>query len=146
MSFSLEIRTAEQIAAERLAGAREAALIRIDQEAEQQRHLHITPGSGQAMVYLAKEGQARACLADPDPDPANYPLLACTIGIERHPVTGEVATTVSEVAAIVVAVAAGWAQVAAGIEAARLGAKATVEAAETVEDVQEVFPVAWPNG
>lgn len=120
-----------------------AALARIDAEAEAERLRHVTPGAGQAMVYMAKEAQARACLADPAPDPQDYPLLACTIGIERHPVTGDLATTVQEVAAIVIAVAGGWAQVAAGIEAARLAAKAAVEAAQSSEEVAAVFPIVW---
>lgn len=121
-----------------------AALVRIDAEAEAERLQHVTPGAGQAMVYLAKEAQARACLSEVDPDPQDYPLLACTIGIERHPITGEEATTVQEVAAIVIAVAGGWAAVAAAIEAARLGAKAAVEGAETAGEIEALFPIAWP--
>lgn len=123
---------------------RAEALARIDAEAERERGRYITPGSGQAMVYLAKENQARACLDAQEPDPQDYPLLACTVGIERHPQTGAVAQDVTEVAQIVLAVALEWAQVAAAIEAVRLSTKAAAEAAEDAGTVSALFPLAWP--
>lgn len=121
------------------------ALHRIDEQAERERLHHITPGAGQMGVYLAKEAAARACLADGDPDPEDYPLLAATIGIERHPVTGDVAQNVTEVATIVLLVAGGWLQIAAAIEAVRLGAKAAIADAATAGEVAAIFPVAWPS-
>src|SRR5690625_2735727 len=114
---------------------------RIDAEAEQIRLRYVTPGSAQAMVYLVKEAEARACLADPDADPDDYPLLAATVGIERNPATGEVAQDVTEVAEIVLAMAGAWAQAAAAIEHTRLAAKAAVEAADTPQAVEAAATV-----
>lgn len=117
---------------------------RIDAAAEQQRLRHVTPGAGQAMTYLAKEAQARACMADESPDPADYPLLAATVGIERHPLTGEVAETVQDVAAIVLNILDQWMQAAAAIERARIGAKQAVEDATTPAEIETAADVTWP--
>lgn len=117
---------------------------RIDAEAETLRQRHVTPGSGQAMTYLAKEQQARACMAEESPEPSAYPLLAATVGIERHPETGEVAESVQEVAAIVLAILDQWMQAAAAIERARLSAKQAVDDATTHAEIETAADVTWP--
>lgn len=118
---------------------------RIDAEAETLRQRHVTPGTGQVMTYLAKEQQARACMAEESPDPAAYPLLAATVGIERHPETGEVAESVQEVAAIVLSNLDQWMQATAAIERARLSAKQAVTDAATPAEIEAAANVDWPN-
>lgn len=116
---------------------RQATLARIDAAAEAARMGFVTPGSGQAMVYLAKEAEAERYLADPAPDPARYRLLAAEVGITAPDLPG--------VAAAVSGLAAGWREAAAAIEAIRLSAKQTVM---TLEDPAALgdFPgsIVWP--
>lgn len=110
----------------------------IDADAETERLKYITPGAGQAMAYLQKAMEATAYLAATDPDPADYPLLAAEVGI-----TGD---TIADVATVVNAHYQAWRAIGAAIEQARLGAKAAVDAAETVEDAQAVYDgVIWPS-
>lgn len=128
-----------------LTALKRAAEAKVDQEAEEQRLLHVTPGSAQAMVYLVKENQARATLADPAPDPAHYPLIACTVGIEINPVTGQPAQSLTEVAHIVVAMSDLWASTAAQIETLRLSAKAAIHAAATPAAIEAAATVDWSS-
>lgn len=110
----------------------------IDADAEAERLKYITPGAGQAMAYLQKAMEATAYLAATDPDPADYPLLAAEVGI-----TGD---TIADVAAVVDGQYQAWRLIGAAIEQARLGAKADVDAAETVEDAQAAYEaVVWPS-
>lgn len=109
----------------------------IDADAEAERRKYITPGSGQAMTYQQKAAEATAYLADTDPVPADYPLLAAEVGI-----TGE---TIADVAAVVDAHYQAWRLIGAAIEQVRLGGKAAVDAAETAEDAQAAYEaVTWP--
>lgn len=110
----------------------------IDADAEAERLKYITPGAGQAMAYLQKAMEATAYLGETDPDPADYPLLAAEIGI-----TG---ATLAEVAQAVHDAHQMWRVIGAQIEAARLGGKAAIDAAETAEDAQAAFEaVTWPS-
>lgn len=110
----------------------------LDAAAETERLKYITPGAGQAMTYQQKAAEAAACLVDIDPDPADYPLLAAEIGI-----TG---ATLTEVAQTVYDAHQTWRVIGAQIEAARLGGKAAIDAAETTEDAHTAFDaVAWPS-
>lgn len=122
-----------------LAETKVAALGRIDAEAEAQRRRYITPGEGQAMVYLQKQAEARAFVADPNPSPvADYPLLYA-----RANATG---VTPAEVAAEWNARAGAWTAIAAAIETAREGAKSAVEAAATATEISAIMAVlAWPQ-
>jgi len=111
----------------------------IDRDAERERLRYVTPGATQQAVYVAKEDEARRASAEQSPDPADYPLLAASIGIE-----GE---TVSDVAGVVLATAAAWRQIAGAIEAARLGTKAAIAAATTEAGARAAAAaVAWPEG
>lgn len=96
----------------------------VDARAEELRMQFITPGQGQAMVYQRKAREARAILGDAAPDPANYPVLSASVGIEG--------ADIAEVAARVRATEDAWAAIAAAIERARLGGKAAIAAAETL--------------
>ena len=96
----------------------------VDAAAEQTRLRYITPGTGQAMVYLAKEEEARAVLAlQVPPTAGEYPLLEADVGIGA-------AESVVAAAQTVVTLAAQWRMVAAAIETTRLGAKAAITAAK----------------
>ncbi|MFK3857794.1 hypothetical protein [Agrobacterium pusense] len=108
----------------------------IDADAEAARLRYITGGSGQAMTYQQKAAEAAAALAATDPDPADYPLIVAEIGIT--------APTLLEVAAVIDGAYQQWRVVGAAIEALRLGGKAAVAAAMTVEDVQAAADITWP--
>lgn len=109
----------------------------VDGFAELQRRKYITPGSGQAMTYMQKADEARRYLAATDPVSTDYPLLSAEIGIT--------APTVGEIATIVNAAFTQWRQIGAAIEAARLGAKAAIDAARTAADAQAAADtVVWP--
>lgn len=123
-----------------LTALRAAAIAKVNSEAEQQRLKYITPGSGQAMVYLVKENQARACISGL---PGPYPLLEATVGIERDPVTGAIAQTVEEVAQIVLGMANQWTSVAAHIEAVRFRAIIAIEDAATPAAIEHASNVDW---
>lgn len=108
---------------------------KIDAEAEATRLNFITAGSGQAMTYQQKSQEAAAVLADQEPTAEKYPLLAAEIGIT--------AETLEEVAQIVDAAYQAWRVVGGRIEGLRLGAKAAVTAALTVEDAKAAATINW---
>ena len=105
--------------------------------AEGERLKYITPGAGQSMTYQQKMEEVRALAQDVDPDAANYPLLSAEIGIT--------APSLAEVATVVLAAFHLWQQVGAAIEGTRLGAKAAIDAAETVEAAEAAADVTWPH-
>lgn len=109
---------------------------KIDDEAERARLAHITGGAGQAMSYLQKAAEAKACLADAEPDAEAYPLLAAEVGIT--------APTLGEVAQVVAAAHASWTVIGAQIEATRLGAKAAVSAATDAATAEVAAQIDWP--
>ena len=86
------------------------------------------------------EAEARrveaAIAAEEDVQPADYPLLAASLGIDGN--------TIAEVAAVIIAMDAAWAQIGAAIEAARLGAKQAIDAADDEATARAVAP-AWPQ-
>ncbi|MCD1644332.1 hypothetical protein [Aurantimonas coralicida] len=108
----------------------------IDAAAEAERLKYVTAGAGQSMTYQEKAAEAARLADDPSPDPADYPMLAAEIGIT--------AATLADVAATVAANRAAWRTIGAAIEGARLGTKAAVDAAETVDDAEAAALVAWP--
>ena len=101
-----------QLAADRLAVAREAAVAEINAWAAQERLAYITVMPGQEMIYMAKEAEARAWLADPAPEMAAYPLLAAEVGIT--------APDAYQLAQLWVNLATLWRVAAARIEGERL--------------------------
>lgn len=120
-----------------LAAEKERLKSHIDLEAERVRLRFITPGAGQAMVYQRKAEEARAYLAGVDFDPERYPILRASVGIE--------ADTIGEVANLVLAREQEWVFVGAAIEAARLGAKASIDLADTIEEANRAASdVVWP--
>lgn len=90
----------------------------------------ITDLPGQQMIYLAKEAEARAFLADPAPDLAAYPLLAAEVGLT--------APDPAALAQIWLNMALLWRNAAAALEATRLAQGAAIDAATTVAEVRAV--------
>ncbi|MFC5423790.1 hypothetical protein ACFPOB_30140 [Bosea eneae] len=119
-----------------LAAVKEVRKAEIDDEAERQRLRWITGGAGQAMTYTRKVEQARAALAAADPQLADYPLLAASIGIDGPDIVS--------VANVVVGMDAAWEQIGAAIESARLAAKQAIAGAPDEAAVLVVQPV-WPS-
>lgn len=122
----------------------------VDNEAEKRRTALITPGSGQAMEYQESYAQAKAALAAEDAGEAvsddAYPMLAATIGIDKDPETGALATDVLGVARSVKAAYEGYLQAGAAIKEARLKGKSAIGAADTDEEAQQAFrAIDWPT-
>ncbi|WP_417436615.1 hypothetical protein [Hoeflea sp.] len=110
----------------------------VDQAAESERLKYITAGAGQAMTYQQKTAEARAFLDDVSPVPGDYPLLSAEVGIT--------AATIADVANTVLAAFEQWQVIGAAIEAARLGTKMAINAADTAAAAQAAFDaVAWPG-
>lgn len=105
-------------------------IARVDEHAERERLKYITPGAGQAMVYLQKLVEAKAAQADGNPDPARYPLLDASVA------AGE---DLSETAAKIVALGDNWTATAASIERKRLEVKASLAKAATVDGAVSIF-------
>ncbi len=124
-----------------IAAARAAAIGRINAIAGALRRTFITSIPGQEMLYLAKEAEARAWVADSAPDMADYPLLSAEIG------PGLTAPDAGQLAQLWLNMGAQWRQVAAQIETARLGAVYAVEAAPdeaTIAAIEAAYQGALP--
>lgn len=122
-----------------LAGLKAALLVQIDSAAESVRALYITPGSGQAMTYLAKADEAERLMGTQHPDeadPADYPLLSAEVGI-----TG---ASLADVGAVVLTAYRQWQVIGGAIERARLAAKAAIAAAENAAEARAAALVVWP--
>lgn len=112
-----------------LAPLRLEAQAKIDRRAEAERLAHVTPGAAQAMVYQAKQAEARRYVEAGRPASLEgYSLLAAEV-----PLT---APTAGELADLWLSLEARWLRAAAGIEARRLAAKAAVRAATNPAAVQ----------
>jgi hypothetical protein len=110
----------------------------IDADAERARLLFVTAGSAQAGVYLAKYEEAVTIQADPNPSPAEYPLLAASIGVDG--------ATLEEVAASVRGLNLQWRYVAGVIERVRLQSKHQIKLASNMAQVQAIkSAVVWPK-
>ncbi len=92
------------------------------------RRAFVTDLPGQEMIYLAKEAEARACLAATAPDLADYPFLSAEVGLT--------AATPAALAALWISMAGQWRAVAAQIEAARMTATASIGAATTPAEAE----------
>lgn len=123
-------------AAGHLARAKADAIARVNAAAGTLRGRYITIIPGQEMIYLAKEAEARAYLAE-TPEPATldaYPLIAAEVGITA-PTPYTLAQTWANMAAI-------WRGIAAQIETARLGAVAQIEAAPNAGAAYDIADAA----
>ena len=132
------IGTAEIVAYEKPAPTdadRDAAKQVIDAAAERCRLQWITPGAGQAMVYLEKRAEADRYVASGGA--GEYPILSASVGVEAVDVAG--------VAALVAGTTAVWTNIAASIERLRLVAKKSAGAATTWEEINTALNVNWPT-
>lgn len=118
----------------------------IDRAAEMARTKYVTPGSGQAAVYLSKQAEANAVEGDANPSADKYPLLAASVGVEADPTTGKPCADVAAVGALVRKTAAAWSLIAADIEGRRMRAKKAVDAAASFADALTAANVEWPSG
>jgi hypothetical protein len=119
----------------------------VDARAEDIRLKLITPGSGQAMEYQEAYSQAQAALAATGAvKPADYPMLAATIGVDIDPDTSKPATDVLGVARSVKAAYEAYLQAGAAIRGARLLGKAEIGAAADAVTALTVFAaIKWPS-
>lgn len=99
----------------------------IDEEAEKQRLLHITPGVGQSMTYARKVEEAKAFFVDSS---GEFPMLSASIGID-----GE---NLEQVAQVILNLDYQWSIIGSYIESIRLGAKLLVNEAKTIEEIQNI--------
>gem|GEM_PF-971451 len=121
-----------------MAAIRAAAEDAIDAQADALLAPYMSLTPGRAMTYLAKEEQARQFLAEENPDPAAYPLIAGEVGIT--------ADTEQAVAETILAMSQAWHAMGAAIESARLAAKKKVRETATPEAVQAVCDaIVWPK-
>jgi hypothetical protein len=119
-------------AAADLAAFKAKAIAGINDWAGQQRLALITDLPGQDMIYLRKEAEAKAWMADPAPVLASYPLIAAELGIT--------ADTPDQIAQIWLNMADLWARAAAEIETNRLAAIQQIEAATTEAEIMAARP------
>lgn len=98
---------------------------------------YLTDLPFQDMIYLRKEQSARACLADPTPDPAHYPILAAELAF-RGP-------TVTDVATVIVSLADFFEVFAAAVEALRFSTEASLSTATSkaeIDAIMDALPTA----
>ncbi|QCP84324.1 hypothetical protein EYE35_01115 [Cereibacter sphaeroides] len=126
-------RTPADLAAE-LEQARRAGIECINRAADAVRRRYVTAITGQDMLYLRKEAEARNYIAAVDPDLDDYPLIAAEVGIT--------APTAWQVAQVYLGLSAIWISLAAPLETARLGAIATIETAPDLAIIEATVSAA----
>ena len=114
-----------------LAPVRASAVAEINSLVAITRARIITDLPGQQMIYLRKETEARAWIASPSPDLADYPLLAAEVGIT--------APDADQLAQIWLNQAYLWADVLApALERLRMTANGAVQAAKDASGIWAV--------
>lgn len=114
-----------------LAPARVAAKAKVDGDAEFVRSQFITTGSGQAMVYQAKQAEAQVYLQAG----VVGPLMTAEIGLT--------APDADALATLWASMGQQWQVVAAAIEVKRLTAKAAIDAAGSPAAIEAASVVDW---
>jgi hypothetical protein len=109
------------------------AMRAIDTAAERERLRYITPGAGQAMVYKAKQEEALSFTASG----VVGPLMLAEIGITAPDATA--------LANLWLTMQNQWLQAAAQIEAKRLTAKAAVQNATSLAQIEAAQSIDWPT-
>lgn len=120
-----------EVRAEVMAAAKADALARLHGRLIILRSQLITDLPGQDMIYLAKESEARAWVADPSPDLAAYPLLAAEAGLT--------APNADQLAQLWLNMAALWRAAAAQLEGLRMSMQAAIAAAPTAEELASIM-------
>lgn len=110
----------------------------IDSGAEIEHLKYMTSGAGRAMIYQRKVEDAKRALAETNPKPTDYPLLAASIGIE-----GE---NIKEVANCIVATDIRCSKVGAQIERIRFIARKDIDDAVDKDAARTILAtVKWPK-
>lgn len=107
----------------------------VDAAVERERLKMITPGEGQAMVYLLKREEAKTFLADPTTDLSLIPHVAKE--------SEKLGLTLTEAAQRIVDQAEIWANLSSEIESERQRVKAEIKAATTVDEVLTACKMDW---
>ena len=129
---------------------KQRAVARVNGEAEALRRVILASGEGQMLSYSTKFRRAEevltaiaggaVLLAD------DYPLLKPLIGVERHPVSGQVAADLQEVAQIIVDTGRQWEVLEGVIDAERRRATLDIAAASNGAAVQQIVDtLTWPT-
>jgi hypothetical protein len=117
--------------------ARAAAVAEVNRQAGEARSRVGTNIPFQGDLYQMKGDEAARWAVDTEPTAAKYPIMyaeAAARGMEPAAVQAEYAAN-----------AQAWPQIMAAIEAVRMGSRAQLAAAETVEEIAEILAaVVWP--
>ena len=117
--------------------ARAAAVVEVNRQAGEARSRVGTNIPFQGDLYQMKSDEAARWVLDTEPTAAKYPILyaeAAARGMEPAAVQAEYAAN-----------AQAWPQIMAAIEAVRMGSRAALAAAESVEEIAEILAaVVWP--
>lgn len=127
-----------------LEAAKQQATATVNAAAEATRLLFVTPGSGQAMVYLLKEREAHAYIAagsPANPPAGSYPLLEAEIAAAAD--ADDPPETLASQAAAVIAQADAWAAVGASIERHRRARVRQIDKATTVQEAMAAAGWTW---
>ncbi len=133
-----------------LAALKASLKAQVDAAAEALRLTLITPGSGQAMEYQEAYAEAvqvdAAAKAGQAVDGAGFPMLTASIGYDVDPQTKLPSVDVVGEARAVLAAYDAYQRAGAAIRAARLKAKAAIDAAASVDAARAAFAaIAWPT-
>lgn len=123
------------ISAEKLAALKDEKKREVDATVERLRLRFITPGDGQMMVYLTKEAEARAYLADPFISPSQVAHIMAEA--ERLDVSP------SAIASLVITMAEQWRVVSSRMEGMRQKVKTDIDNASTKQQVLDAANVDW---
>ena len=117
--------------------ARAAAVAEVNRQAGEARSRVGTNIPFQGDLYQMKSDEAARWVLDTEPTAAKYPILyaeAAARGMEPAAVQAEYAAN-----------AQAWPQIMAAIETVRMGSRAALAAAESVEEIAEILAaVVWP--
>ena len=106
-------------------------LEKVRTEMAKARSVFVTNLPGQDMIYLRKEREALAFVAEVSPNISDYPMIAAEIGIT--------APTAFEVVQVWLNMSNLWRLVACQLETIRLTAGNDIQSADTVEEVEMAF-------
>ena len=120
----------------------------VNRAAEAARLTFITAGSGQAMVYLSKEAEARAWVAagsPAQPQAGQYPMLEAEVAAATAAGDGD---TLADAAAAVISAAEAWRLIGASIEQHRRMRVRRIAKADTVAEAEAEAVWTWapPGG
>lgn len=110
--------------------AQARAIAKITEIRAAARRQYVTDIPGQDAIYSAKYDEARTYMADPDPQPTDYPLIMSEVGIT--------ADTAAEVAQVFLNLNALWRHAAGAVDAACFAAQNAVADATSTAEIDAV--------